>query len=51
MTRKLSILENRRYPKQESIRILSKNTGVKLTTETLNMLAHSGLRLIPPLTD
>ena len=37
------------YMKEKTLRILRKNGGVKLTTRTLTRLAHTGLRLIPPL--
>ena len=37
------------YMKEKTLRILRKNGGVRLTTKTLARLAHTGLRLIPPL--
>ena len=37
------------YIREKTLRILRRNGGVKLTTKTLTKLAHTGLRLIPPL--
>jgi len=38
-----------RYMREKTLRILRQNGGVKLTGMTLARLAHTGLRLIPPL--
>lgn len=37
------------YIREKTLQILRRNGGVKLTTKTLTRLAHTGLRLIPPL--
>jgi hypothetical protein len=36
------------YLKQKAFRIIKKNEGTKLTSETLAELEHAGLRLVPP---
>jgi hypothetical protein len=36
------------YLKQKALRIIKENEGTKLTLETLDLLEHAGLRLVPP---
>jgi hypothetical protein len=37
------------YVKQKALQIIKENEGTKLTLETLAELAHTGLRLVPPI--
>jgi hypothetical protein len=49
MYEELNSFDPRHYIRQKALRIIYRNKGTKLSIETLAMLAHAGLRLVPPI--